>query len=111
MGFFSQDQQAFFEGHVEAFKYYGGVLKKIRYNLGSAVCKVLKGRKRQESEKFIILRSHYLFEAVFCTPGIKGAHENSKIFMVNFETGKALSYEQVQELCLKALRGYYRCNS
>lgn len=80
ISFLSQDQQAFFEGHVEAFKYYGGIFKKIRYdNLGSAISKVLKGRNRKENEKFIVLRSHYLFEAVFCMPGIKGAHEKGGV--------------------------------
>lgn len=80
IGFLSQEQQAFFEGHVEAFKYFDGVFKKIRYdNLGSAISKVLKGRNRKENEKFIILRSHYLFEAVFCMPGIKGAHEKGGV--------------------------------
>jgi len=80
MGFLNQDQQAFFEGHVEAFKYYGGIFKKIRYdNLGSAISKVLKGRNRKENDKFIVLRSHYLFEAVFCIPGIKGAHEKGGV--------------------------------
>lgn len=73
-------QQAFLEAHVHAFNYFGGVFKKIRYdNLTSAVTKVLQGRGRIESERFTLLRSHYLFEAVFCQPGQKGAHEKGGV--------------------------------
>jgi transposase len=78
--FFHQTQQAFLEAHVSAFAYFGGVFKVVRYdNLGSAVKKVLRGRKRIETERFIALRSHYLFEAQFCLPGIKGAHEKGGV--------------------------------
>jgi hypothetical protein len=50
-----------------------------RLHLTSAVKKVLRGRKRIETEKFIMFRSHYLFEAVFCLPGIQGAHEKGGV--------------------------------
>jgi transposase len=80
MAFERQNQPSFIEAHVAAFNYFGGVFKKIRYdNLTSAVKKVLRGRKRIETEKFILLRSHYLFEAVFCLPGIQGAHEKGGV--------------------------------
>jgi transposase len=73
-------QQAFLEGHVQAFNYFGGVFKKIRYdNLTSAVTKVLQGRERIESSRFTLLRSHYLFEAIFCQVGKKGAHEKGGV--------------------------------
>lgn len=75
-----QNQQSFLEAHVAAFNYFGGVFKTIYYdNLTSAVKKVLKGRKRIETEKFIALRSHYLFESSFCLPGIEGAHEKGGV--------------------------------
>jgi transposase len=75
-----QNQQSFIEAHIAAFYYFGGVFKKIRYdNLTAAVKKVLRGRKRIETEKFVLLRSHYLFEAVFCLPGIQGAHEKGGV--------------------------------
>jgi transposase len=80
IAFRHQNQQAFLEGHVAAFKYFGGVFKIIRYdNLSSAVKKVLRGRKRIETERFIAMRSHYLFEAVFCLPGKEGAHEKGGV--------------------------------
>lgn len=80
MAFSRQNQQAFLEGHIAAFNYFGGVFKSIRYdNLTSAVKKVLRGRKRIETESFIALRSHYLFESIFCLPGIQGAHEKGGV--------------------------------
>ena len=75
IAFSRQNQISFIEGHIAAFNYFKGVFKKIRYdNLTSAVKKVLKGRKRIETERFISLRSHYLFESVFCLPDIKMGH-------------------------------------
>ena len=48
-------------------------------NLKSAVKKVLKGRRRVESDRFVALRSHYLFAAQFTTPGLEGAHEKGGV--------------------------------
>lgn len=80
MAFTRQNQHAFLEAHVAAFNYFGGVFNVIRYdNLTSAVKKVLRGRKRVETETFISLRSHYLFESSFCLPGIEGAHEKGGV--------------------------------
>ena len=73
-------QQAFLTGHVNAFNYFGGVFETIRYdNLTAAVKKVLRGRRREETEHFILFRSHYLFNSEFCLPGVKGAHEKGGI--------------------------------
>lgn len=81
MAFPRQKQEAFFEGHVRAFHHFQGVPHRISYdNLKAAVKRILEGRNRQEQERFIILRSHYLFESYFCTPGIanqKGGVEHS----------------------------------
>jgi len=80
MAFERQNQQSFLEAHVAAFNYFGGVFKTVSYdNLTSAVKKVLKGRKRIETDNFIALRSHYLFESFFCMPGIEGAHEKGGV--------------------------------
>ncbi len=66
----TQKQEAFFEGHVLAFHYLGGVPHRLTYdNLGTAVLRVLEGRNREEQQAFIAFRSHYLFESRFCTPG------------------------------------------
>lgn len=80
IAFNRQTQQSFLEGHVRAFNYFGGVFRVIRYdNLTSAVRKILKGRDRLQSERFSLLRSTYLFEAVFCTPGKRGSHEKGGV--------------------------------
>src|SRR5579884_996846 len=78
--FLSEGQEAFLEGHVRAFERLGGVPARIRYdNLTSAVVRVLRGRGRQETERFIALRSHYGFDSFFCRPGIDGAHEKGGV--------------------------------
>jgi transposase len=75
-----ETQQAFLELHVQAFEWFGGVFGQIRFdNLTAAVKQVLKGRRRIETDRFIALRSHYLFESQFTTPGIAGAHEKGGI--------------------------------
>lgn len=66
----TQNQESFFDGHVRAFHFFGGVPRRVTYdNLKTAVLAVLQGRKREEQHAFIALRSHYLFESRFCTPG------------------------------------------
>jgi transposase len=78
MAFPTQKQESFFTAHIEAFHHFGGVPHNLIYdNLKTAVKKVLKGRNRQEQSRFITLRSHYLFESRFCTPG-KG-HEKGGV--------------------------------
>ena len=70
MAFPFQKQEAFFEGHVQAFRFFGGVPKRITYdNLKTAVFRILAGRNREEQSAFVALRSHYLFESRYCTPG------------------------------------------
>ena len=63
-------QQAFLEAHERAFAYFGGVFGLCRYdNLKSAVKKILRGRQREETTRFIAFRSHWGFQSEFCTPG------------------------------------------
>lgn len=79
--FGSQSQEAFLEGHVHAFTALGGVPSvHIRYdNLKSAVSRVLFGRSRIESGRWVTFRSHYGFDAFYCTPGVEGAHEKGGV--------------------------------
>jgi transposase len=80
VAFATQAQEAFLEGHVLAFAHFGGVPGRIRYdNLKPAVVRVLKGRDRAESERFIAMRSHYGFDGFFCIPGMEGAHEKGGV--------------------------------
>ena len=68
-------QQAFLEGHEEAFDYFGGVFQVLRYdNLKSAVQRILRGSQREETARFIAFRSHWGYAAEFCNP----AHGNEK---------------------------------
>jgi len=79
--FASQAQEAFLEGHVAAFETVGGVPRgHIRYdNLSPAVAKVLTGRSRAETTRWLAFRAHYGFEAFYCEPGPAGAHEKGGI--------------------------------
>lgn len=81
VAFAHQAQEAFLEGHVLAFEHFGGVpVGQIRYdNLKPAVTKVLRGRNRIESDRFVALRSHYGFDSFFCEPGEQGAHEKGGV--------------------------------
>ena len=80
VAFATQAQEAFLEGHVLAFEHFGSVPGRIRYdNLNPAVVRVLKGRDRDESERFIALRSHYGYDSFFCRPGLEGAHEKGGV--------------------------------
>lgn len=73
-------QQAFLEGHVDAFGFFGGVPALMRYdNLAAAVKLTLKGRQRVLSDRFVALRSHYLFESQFTLVGLAGAHEKGGV--------------------------------
>ena len=63
----TQAQEAFLQSHVQAFAHFGGVPARVRYdNLKPAVTRVLKGRDRDESDRFVALRSHYGFDSFFC---------------------------------------------
>jgi transposase len=78
--FTRETQQAFLEAHVAAFDWFGGVFATLRYdNLTAAVRQVLKGRRRAETDRFVALRSHYLFESEFTRRGREGAHEKGGV--------------------------------
>lgn len=73
-----QGQEAFFEGHVRGFQFFGGVPRQIVYdNLKAAVKRLLEGHSREEQAAFIAFRSHYLFESVFCNP--RQGHEKGLV--------------------------------
>lgn len=78
MAFPHQRQEAFLEGMQRAFQFFGGVPARVWYDrLTQAVKRSLAGQRPQEREAFVAFRSHYLFEAVFCTAG--EAHEKGLI--------------------------------
>jgi transposase len=62
-------QGAFLDAHLHAFAWFGGIFRTLRYdNLKVAVKQMLRGKRREETSRFIAFRSHYLFAAEFCNP-------------------------------------------
>ena len=113
--------EAFCEGHVAAFAFFGGVPQSILYdNTKLAVAQILGDGKRLRSQMFSTLQSHYLFEDKFGRPG-KG-NDKGKVeglvgyvrrhFMVpmpvadNFDAMNARFIEQCMERRQAVLRGH-----
>jgi transposase len=109
MAFPFQKQEAFFEGHNQAFRFLGGIPRRLTYdNLKTAVYKILSGRNRQEQESFKRFRSYYLFESNYCNPAQgheKGGVENDVGYAQrNFMTPllQANSYQELNAMLWKA---------
>jgi transposase len=67
---FCERQQVFFDAHLQAFDFFGGIFPILIYdNLTTAVQKILRGRNRKEQESFSRFRAYHNFEARFCNPG------------------------------------------
>jgi len=65
----AETTEAFLEGHVRAFAYFGGVPTRILYdNTKIAVAKILGGEQRQRTRSFSELQSYYLFADKFGRP-------------------------------------------
>ena len=71
--------ETFWEGHVRAFQFFGGVPHRIIYdNSRIAVAKIKGAHKREVTDGFSELQSHYLFNEHFCCvrrPNEKGIVE------------------------------------
>ena len=66
----AETTEAFLEGHVRAFAYFGGVPTRILYdNTTLAVARILGDGERQKTRAFSELQSHYLFAEKFGRPG------------------------------------------
>src|ERR1035437_9663278 len=67
MAFERECTETFWEGHVRAFEFFGGVPWRISYdNTRVCVAKILGPRERELTEGFKQLLSHYLFDHHFC---------------------------------------------
>jgi len=111
--FHTEKLEAFLEGHRLAFEWLRGVPKEIVYdNLKTAVLKILSGPKREEHETFSSLRAHYLFESIFCRPGMpheKGGAEglvgyvrrNTMVPVLNVADIDYLNHEILLPWCVK----------
>jgi transposase len=59
--------EAFLEGHVRAFAFFGAVPRRISYdNSKIAVAKITGSRERKVTGEFLRLKSHHLFADHFC---------------------------------------------
>jgi hypothetical protein len=119
MAFPFQKQEAFFEGHVQAFHFFGGVPKRITYdNLKTAVYQVLKGKNRIEQDAFKTLRSYYLFKSNYCNRAQaheKGGVENDVGYAQRNFLSPILQVNSFEELnfllhkaCLQNVRRHLR---
>jgi hypothetical protein len=69
VAFAAETTEAFLEGHVLAFAYFGGVPTRILYdNTKIAVARILGGEERQRTRAFSELQSYYLFADKFGRP-------------------------------------------
>lgn len=106
-------QQAFFDAHIHAFSFFGGVFSTLIYdNLTTAVRKVLQGKKRIEQESFQKFRAYYNFESRFCTPG-KGHEKGGVEGMVGFvrrnymvPVPEAATLEELNDKLFESCRSY-----
>lgn len=116
-----ETSEAFCDGHVAAFEFFGGVPQSILYdNTRIAVARILGNGERQRTRVFSALQSHYLFKDRFGRPGkgndkgkVEGmvgyARRNFMVPVPRFASLAALN-EYLAEQCRKrqqaVLRGY-----
>jgi transposase len=79
-----ETSEAFCDGHVSAFAFFGGVPLSILYdNTKIAVARILGGGKRARTQVFTQLQSHYLFKDKFGRPA-KGNDKGNVEGMIGF---------------------------
>ena len=108
----AETTEAFCDGHVAAFGFFGGIPLSILYdNTTLAVAKIKKDGKRVRTETFTKLQSHYLFQDKFARPakgnekgkveGLIGyVRRNYLVPVPRFESFDALN-AWLEEQCLK----------
>lgn len=70
--------EAFWEGHVQAFKFFGGVPRRITYDNTRIAVRVITGcHSRKLTDGFLHLASHYSFAYHFCT--VRRANEKGVV--------------------------------
>jgi len=78
MAFPRECTEAFWEGHVRAFEFFGGVPKRITYDNSRIAVRLITGCHRRElTDGFLQLASHYLFDYHFCT--VRRANEKGVV--------------------------------
>jgi transposase len=87
----AETTEAFLDGHVSAFAFFGGVPISILYdNLKIAVARILGGGRRQRTRAFTELVSHYLFQERFGRPG-KGNDKGKVEALVKYSRANFLT--------------------
>jgi transposase len=80
----AETTEAFCDGHVKAFAFFGGIPESILYdNTRIAVARILGDGTRQRTRVFCELQSHYLFRDRFGRPG-KGNDKGKVEGLVGF---------------------------
>ena len=114
--------EAFLDGHVSAFAFLGGIPQSILYdNTRLAVAKILGDGRRQRTQSFTELQSHYLFEERFGRPGkgndkgkVEGlvgyARRNFLVPIPSFESFAALN-AYLERRCLERMDARLRGHS
>lgn len=78
--YISEKLECFLDGHVRAFRYFGGIPPNCAYdNLRTAVTWVGVGKERKLNRRFVKMRCHYVFNSHFCNVASgneKGLAEN-----------------------------------
>jgi hypothetical protein len=103
--------EAFLDGHVAAFAFFGGVPLTILYdNLKLAVARICGDGKRERTRAFTGLVSHYLFQDRFGRPG-KGNDKGKVEGLVKFARANfltpvptAASYEALNAMLAERCR-------
>ena len=110
----AETTEAFCDGHVKAFAFFGGLPQSILYdNTKIAVARILGDGKRQRTRVFAELQSHYLFQDRFGRPakgndkgkveGLVGfARRNFMVPVPAFESFEALN-AHLTDCCRKRM--------
>ena len=103
--------ESFWEGHVRAFEFFGGVPSRISYDNSRIAVAQIVGKERKLTVGFLQLQSHYLFEHHFCRVGRgneKGVVEGLvKYARLNFmvPVPQARDFAQLNEHLRECCRG------
>jgi transposase len=122
MAFERERTESYWEGHVRAFAFFGGVAQRISYdNSRTLVAGIVGPHERKLTDGFLKLQSHYLFREHFCRvrrPNEKGVVEGVvKFARLNFfvpvpqvEDLEALN-RQLAEMCREDMKRRLRGKS
>ena len=114
----AETTEAFCDGHVKAFAFFGGVPQSILYdNTKIAVARILGDGRRQRTRVFSELQSHYLFTDRFGRPGkgndkgkVEGlvgyARRNFLVPVPVFESFDALNADLLERCRKRQATGY-----